>query len=923
MSELSIRFPPDPQDGMIYEIIPGVFYQYSKGNNCWVRLDGFDIVGIATSTSDGLMSSEDYKKLLGLIIPPPRITVSAEDCSVKFSVGTLALKSDDDFVIVDKRAEFSHDGMISSAPRNVVGDVWGYDFRIDLERLIAEVEKRGNLARRQREGEQGDKGDKGEHGRDELNTGPVGAAGDQGKNAEFLATVTQDSVNTETVGSETKALVDIEAEDDGVNGKLIARRANVGNPFACPELIVPKKIKSPWLVVLNDNLANRTSTTIIKSESSECCAIQSCIGLHFLYIEPILQAIQTRFEDLVLASKVAKEELAKSWLATMVSVYNEQKAAICCATENLKSRIRNARTRERLEEQRIQAAQGDFSLVIDGEEDKQVVDMDADKACPTTGGKVIEGPTITADDTCNTCRVEFIIDGKANTSQDFALEAQLPAGDYIAQIIDCCVNKAVRRYTGRAILRIKSKTPNIPPKVLSTETTQDTVSPTPGDVADQVFTQDPNEAQSILGNSLIKLPLPADSPNADTIEITIPFPDLGDFTTNEAAKAAYVGSTVTFGHAGGTIKAWVDDQFGQDNAGEIKVCIKPAHCYDPVVDVDEDVILQGAVSIFEDSMTPDNIIGAALSYHSDTLTAAENYYGGSGSDQHGARLIIGPPKKDNVGRIIDYSRAARIFMFDGKDGLSLFIIFGDARSPQNSESLEVIVEGNSTTPSIIVKDDPTDAFHGSNGLFTGTFTHQAQSDGVVIGYFDKVNPQWNAKIRFNNVGLLNDLRVYSGDDTNTALNVSKFGEAIHDSLKDKPFILSAVGSACPMPASQVEWYIRGLRISACCSAVIDFMGQPWAIIKRSIGIDMTCGGGESLNTTCIKLFADSNGHPSIAWPVIMPSMEAIGLPTSGSVIFRNDPELNEQFLTKVRSGDVIVSHGDLREHKFIIFPTLF
>jgi hypothetical protein len=105
--------------------------------------------------------------------------------------------------------------------------------------------------------------------------------------------------------------------------------------------------------------------------------------------------------------------------------------------------------------------------------------------------------------------------------------------------------------------------------------------------------------------------------------------------------------------------------------------------------------------------------------------------------------------------------------------------------------------------------------------------------------------------------------------------------------------------------------------------VVEFMGAPWAIIKRSIGPDGSCGGGESATTECIAKFLNERGHPSLAWPVLMPSREGIGVPTSGYVEFVEDAVLESQFLAMLQAGQVTFYHGDLAEHQVILFPRIF
>ena len=146
---VDIKFPSDPEDGTIFELIPGVFYKYNSGSNCWTRLKGVDSLGLATPLTDGLMSKEDFTKLQNLIIPPPQATLKGEDCQTVFKSGTVALYSFDESLSVS-----SNPKIVNQTPQGPVGGAvpWklhsntaGFDFRIPLNRIVEEIEERNRL----------------------------------------------------------------------------------------------------------------------------------------------------------------------------------------------------------------------------------------------------------------------------------------------------------------------------------------------------------------------------------------------------------------------------------------------------------------------------------------------------------------------------------------------------------------------------------------------------------------------------------------------------------------------------------------------------------------------------------------------------------------------------------------------------------
>ena len=138
------------------------------------------------------------------------------------------------------------------------------------------------------------------------------------------------------------------------------------------------------------------------------------------------------------------------------------------------------------------------------------------------------------------------------------------------------------------------------------------------------------------------------------------------------------------------------------------------------------------------------------------------------------------------------------------------------------------------------------------------------------------------------------------------------------------------GGGCQMYYKQVQWYERGWRIGACCGALLNLDGLWFIVVKRSVGTDLSCGGGESLNNPCISQFVNiGDGHPAIAWPTTKPidsppgggGEEFLGLPTSGFVNFVKSEGLSDALLDLIKSGNVERTIGSpASEIPFILFP---
>lgn len=113
---------------------------------------------------------------------------------------------------------------------------------------------------------------------------------------------------------------------------------------------------------------------------------------------------------------------------------------------------------------------------------------------------------------------------------------------------------------------------------------------------------------------------------------------------------------------------------------------------------------------------------------------------------------------------------------------------------------------------------------------------------------------------------------------------------------------------CRMTANKLNWYENGWKTGKCCGVVINVSGQDYIIVKRSIGDDESCGGGESEETPCISKFKDSIGHPAIAWPTFDGKSFA-PIPESGAQ-FRYDKHLNSIISEMLEDGKYIHPKGN-------------
>lgn len=141
------------------------------------------------------------------------------------------------------------------------------------------------------------------------------------------------------------------------------------------------------------------------------------------------------------------------------------------------------------------------------------------------------------------------------------------------------------------------------------------------------------------------------------------------------------------------------------------------------------------------------------------------------------------------------------------------------------------------------------------------------------------------------------------------------------SIPETPF---AGFTNCDMNLDQVDFYECGWLAGGCCGVWLKAGGTMWIIVKRSIGDDASCGGGENPETDCIAKGLLGGFHPAIAFPT-SDGTSFLGKPTPGNYMrFIRDVDLEAQIVQQLRAGgpDIYKIVGDpLTNFEGIIFPT--
>lgn len=123
---------------------------------------------------------------------------------------------------------------------------------------------------------------------------------------------------------------------------------------------------------------------------------------------------------------------------------------------------------------------------------------------------------------------------------------------------------------------------------------------------------------------------------------------------------------------------------------------------------------------------------------------------------------------------------------------------------------------------------------------------------------------------------------------------------------------------CVMNSNKIRWYEKGWKENRGCGCVISISGQDYIVIKRSIGDDSSCGGGESISSDCIKSVTDKYGHPAIAWPTF-DGFNFVNVPNA-DVVFKFDKKYNDVSLTLINNGMYEKHIGHVQNIGCVIFP---
>jgi hypothetical protein len=334
-----MKFPANPSHNMIFEAKEGMLFRYDSTINSWVEIEP-ESAGPPTATvsKSGLMSSADFDKLKKLTIPPVQSSITGNRCFTVFTEGIVELKGGDEFVKVQGSLDVSNvdrfgDVTEENVPFNIHGATYGFNFLLDIPALVKELRARNQFNPIGPTGQTGKPGPVGDPGEETVLSGPKGLKGEAGQNFACDLTIETENIDVEIQGSLRKVLTNARVvfdEEDPLKYYIEFDRQEVGKQGISADRFMISREDSPWLISASFAGNNRAS-------------------VKYCDVEPILTILEEKYKTEVDYFKGRYERTVKWWIETMSRVFEEQKAALCCAIACCKSRTANAQSRKHIE----------------------------------------------------------------------------------------------------------------------------------------------------------------------------------------------------------------------------------------------------------------------------------------------------------------------------------------------------------------------------------------------------------------------------------------------------------------------------------------------------------------------------------------------------------------------------------------------
>lgn len=787
-------FPSNPTHGAIFELQAGSYFKYDATLRSWIKIVSNTIqLALATPTNNGAMSAEDLKKLNRLVLAPPKSSITGTECFAPFSGGNIAFSADK-YISVNgdltlRNIDARGDVISKQQPFKIHQHTNGFDFTVDLPSLIEELKRRNQFNVTGKRGTKGVTGKRGATGPDTILTGPPGTQGASGTTPPCGLSVEPDVLKVVPKTGTNKALVKVNVvkdETDNLKYRLIFDRQAIGPVgFAADKFNVRNDYSSWALAIATDNV---TDTPVAECDSQQYANVP--MPVYYIDIDPIIESIHQEFLKEVGALKTGYEDIVKYWIQTMSDLFDEQKAALCCALQFCMSSTKGATIRQHIESVAA-AASGSANVLLH--------DRNSQEAVAISGTRLLG--RVSGVDACESGPAfpqypHTIVDGGGGGGGGGGGEDEEPEV-WVLTITTPSTG------TGAYAVQLNGFTTNV------IATNNASIQQTAIEIASHTWYQGPHSWWTGWDASV-------DTRRGLDNKVT--------FTARRGVGTST--GAFSLGQAGGGVPA--AGTFVKQNSGGGN----PLRLQSVATAVATSAIIDPSVNFSV-------VSGTKINLQPGTYTATISDTTAQVDDDHRANVKIRYSKGGN-------SKVAT-FLNKGAYASNL-----NARQSYVGLSLSFTHDGGD-----VVAWLPSDAPQASSGQVSLTVTSSTS-----------VPPQDVAK----------------------------------ENLK------SINNTKCQMSASHLAWYERGWATGNCCGVIVNVMGQDYIIVKRSIGNDTGCGGGESESTPCINKYLKTIGHPAFAWPTFDGSRFA-PLPPADYIDFHYDADLHNIVVGKLASGEFVSGKG--------------
>jgi hypothetical protein len=553
MTSQKTLFPENPKNGTIFELRSGLYFQYDATLNSWIKIASNTIkLSLATSTSNGSMSAADLRKLNRLVLAPPFSSIIGNDCVSPFTGGNISLISGDKFVGVDGNATLRNIGsrgevLSKSMPFKIHQHTYGFDFTIDLPNLVEELKRRGQFNVTGKQGNQGIDGDPGDPGPDSVLSGPPGDKGLDGSAPACALSVEPDTLQAEPHEGMTKALVAVRVVQDTIDSskyKLVFDRQSIGPLNFAADKFNVRSDSSSWVLAIasGDNSTTVTAT----SGSIDQCNQQTGGGtpqqVYYVDIEPLIEVVHQEFLKEAATLKKGYEDIVGYWIQTMSDLFDEQKAALCCALQFCISATKSTDMRQHMENVAASAA-GSANILLHGRTSKESVQLSSTRLLKEVGGPDL-------------CRggPPFPQPPKPVTATPPPPPTPAAKLSEVHADSEGAVDKAIV---------------TVDPLVHSSAMTGVHIPLKAGDytaIVDSTTAQIDNQHRANVKIQHIR----------QGIKKTVQFLDKGSFDSIKGSQQAYQGLSLSFRHDGGIASFWLPSNVPQMTSGAVTIVLQPS-----------------------------------------------------------------------------------------------------------------------------------------------------------------------------------------------------------------------------------------------------------------------------------------------------------------------------------------------------------